>query len=126
VNDPRIVIVDVRNGNVYADGRNIDAPVAGQEALLRAIETADIVVEIGVDGAWVKQGVDRSIATLVRTKPEAQMSAEKAEQEKNNRVGDGREYPIEASDDTDDPLRSHDPFQDDPVTVKFPRVWDGV
>jgi len=126
VSEPKIVIVDARNGNVYADGSNIDAPVAGQEALLRAIETADILVEIGVDGAWVKQGVERSIVTLVHTKAEAQMSAEKAEREKNNRIGDTREYPIEVMEDRDDPLRSHDPFQDDPVYVRFGRVWKGV
>jgi hypothetical protein len=126
VSDPKIVIVDVRNGNVYANGSNLDVPVEGREPLLRAIETADILVEIGVDGAWVKQGVERSIVTLVSTKSEAQMSAEKAKREKNNRVGDGREHPIEVMCNRDDPLRQHDLFQDDPVLVRFSRVWDGV
>lgn len=106
---PRIVIVDVRNGNVFADGRNINLPAEGQEAMLRAIETADVLVSVDDSGMWVKQGVDLGIITMVTTKSEAQMNAEKAQGEAADRV--------KPPDDLEK--------GEHPVTEKFARVWDG-
>src|SRR5262245_19321963 len=64
---PRVIIVDVRNGNVRADGSNIDRPSEGQEAGLRSIETADVLVEIHPDTMIVKTGVDKGWVTFITT-----------------------------------------------------------
>jgi hypothetical protein len=103
---PRIVIVDVRNGN--ADGRNINLPEEGQEAMLRAIETASVLVSVDDSGMWVKQGVDLGLVTMVTTKSELQMNAEKAEGE--------REARVKPPDDLEK--------GEHPVDVKMRRVWD--
>jgi hypothetical protein len=42
----RVVVVDVRNGKVRADGANIDLPLEGQHSFLRSLETADVIVEV--------------------------------------------------------------------------------
>jgi hypothetical protein len=114
---PRVIIIDARNGKVYADGGNINVPVEGREGVLRAIETADVLVEFSVDGAWVKRGVETGIVGLVQTKSEAQMSAEKAQREWAARPHDPEQATGEVGD--------RHTFADDPVDKKFARVWDG-
>jgi hypothetical protein len=106
---PRIVIVDVRNGNVFADGSNIDRPEEGREPALRSIETADVLVEISADNVFVKEGATKGWVLLMRTKSESQMNAEKAARELANR------------DKPNDDLEKGD----HPVTQKFARIWDG-
>lgn len=105
---PRIVIVDVRNGNVLADGRNINVPEEGQLPMLRAIEMADVLVTVDDAGMWVKYGVEKGWVTMITTKSEGQMNAEKAAGELAHRVKKN-----------DDLERG-----DHPVDVKFARVWN--
>lgn len=106
---PCVIIVDVRNGNVKSDGSNIDRPPEGQEAGLRSIETADVLVEVHPDGVYVKKGAMKGIVTMITTKSEAQMSLEKAVREKDARNAD------KGSDDLE--------RGDHPLT-KMNRVWD--
>jgi hypothetical protein len=115
---PNIVIVDVRNGAVYTDGTNINVPEEGREALLRAIETAEILIEINVEGVWVKQGVVPGGVTLIATKSEPQMSAEKAQREATAR-NKGPEVTTGMKGD-------RATYPDDPVDVKFRRVWQDI
>lgn len=114
----RVVVVDVRNGQVRADGVNIDLPSEGQESALRSLETADVVVEIHEDTMLVTQGYDKRIVLLLTTKSERQMSAEKADREKADRVAAGGE-------ETTGMVGDRATFPDDPVDQKFKRVWDG-
>lgn len=106
---PRIVVVDERNGSVLATGENIDLPDEGQIAMLRAIEMANVLVTIGHDSIWVKQGAEKGWVTLVTTKSERQMNAEKAATELQHRMGDKP---------NDDLVKG-----DHPVEVKFHRIW---
>jgi hypothetical protein len=108
---PRVIIVDVRNGMVKADGSNVDLPPEGQESALRSIETADVLVEIHPDTILVREGVDKGWVTMFTTKSALQLNAEKAARELQHRVGD---KPID-----DLEKGSH------PVTEKFAHVWDG-
>lgn len=112
----KIVICDVRNGQVREDGENIDLPSEGQEAVLEAIERADILIDVTPDGVWVKRGYGVDVL-LVRTKTEAQMSGEKADREKAARAR-GPEQTVGMTGD-------RETFEDDPVDKKFARVWDG-
>jgi hypothetical protein len=112
----RVVIIDVRNGNVYADGSNLDVPEEGREGVLRAIETADVLVEISTDNMWVKKGVEHGVVALAKTRSEAQMSNEKALRESAARAT-GPEIPAGMVGD-------RATFEDDPVDAKFARVWD--
>jgi hypothetical protein len=105
---PRIVIVDMRNGSVLADGRNINVPEEGQLSMLRAIEMADVLVTVDDTGMWVKYGAEKGWVTLITTKSERQMNAEKAAGELAERVKPN-----------DDLERG-----DHPVKVKFARVWN--
>ena len=109
VNKPRVIVVDVRNGPVRKDGSNIDLPPEGQKSALTSIETADVLVEVHMDGIWVKQGVDRGWVTMFTTKSERQMSAEKAERDKDNRTNS---------------LYDDLKVGEHPVETKFRRVWD--
>lgn len=111
MNKPRVIIVDVRNGMVKANAANIDLPLEGQVSALRSIETADVLVEIHPDTILVREGADKGWVTMLTTKPERQMNAEKAARELQSRVGD---KPI---DDLD--VGEH------PVEEKFRRVWEG-
>jgi hypothetical protein len=115
--DAHVVVVDVRQGKVRSDGSNIDLPPEGQESALRSLELADVVVEIHADTVFVRQGSDKRIVLLLKTKSEARMSAEKAERERLARV----RGPEQASGMTEDRVT----FPDDPVDEKFKRVWDG-
>lgn len=105
---PRVIIVDVRNGRVRADGTNINLPPEGQESALRSIETADVVVEIHPDGLGVMQGSEKGWVTMVTTKSILQMNTEKAAHE------------LQARDKHVDDLA----VGEHPVTQKFARVWD--
>jgi hypothetical protein len=107
---PRVIIVDVRNGKVKADGMNIDLPPEGQESALRSIETADVLVEVHPDTIFVRSGADKGWVTMFTTKSEMQMNAEKAATELHARVGS---KPI-------DDLEKGE----HPVEVKMNRVWD--
>jgi hypothetical protein len=107
---PRVIIVDVRNGIVRADGTNIDLPPEGQESALRSIETADVLVEIHPDTMIVKQGVDKGWVTMFTTKSAAQLNAEKSDRELAHRT-----------DNPTDDLK----VGEHPVDTKFKRVWDG-
>jgi hypothetical protein len=116
MNKPRVIIVDVRNGKVKADGTNIDLPPEGQESALHSIETADVLVEVHPDSIYVREGADKGWVTMVTTKSEAQQSAEKAERELAARHR-GPEVPTGMTGD-------RPTFDDDPVDQKFARVWD--
>ena len=83
---PRVIIVDVRNGQVRADGTNIDLPPEGQESALRSIELADVLVEIHPDTILVREGYDKGWVTMFTTKSALQMNAEKADRELDNRT----------------------------------------
>jgi hypothetical protein len=116
---PRVIIVDVRNGQVRADGTNIDLPSDGQESALRSIELADVLVEIHDDGMFVKQGVSKGWVTLFVTKTVLQLNTEKADRELAARRDDSGETPTGMTGD-------RATFEDDPVDKKFLRVWDGT
>jgi len=105
----RVIIVDVRNNHPNDDGTNLDVPEEGRQALMDAIEHADVLVEVGVDSMWVREGANLGLVTLVTTKSESQMSIEKALREKHERLAD-KAGDVEAG--------------EHPVTVKFSRVWD--
>jgi hypothetical protein len=105
---PRVVIVDVRNGNVYATGENINLPLEGQQAALHVIKTADVLVEVHADTMLVKEGVERGWVTLLTTKSILQMNTEKAASE------------LQARDKHVDDLETGE----HPVEAKFARVWD--
>lgn len=105
----RVVIVDCRQNRPYEDGTNLDVPEEGREALMSAIEHADVLVEISQDGMWVKEGVEHGVVTLVTVKSEAQMSMDKALREKAART--------KPNDDLE--KGTH------PVNEKFAHVWDG-
>jgi len=107
---PRVIVADIRNGKVRADGMNIDLPDEGQQSMLRSLETADVIVEIHEDNVFVRTGYDKHIVLLMRTKSERQMNAEKAARELQHRVGD---KPI-------DDLEKGE----HPVKAKMNRVWD--
>jgi hypothetical protein len=107
---PRVVVVDVRNGKVRADGANIDLPPEGQESFLRSLETADVIVEVHEDTLLVTQGYDKHIVLLGQTKTVVAMNYEKADREKADRT-DNMHDDLEAG--------------EHPVEVKFKRVWDG-
>ena len=110
MDNPRVIVVDERNGRVRADGSNIDLPPEGQDSALRSLETADVVVEIHEDGMFVTTGYDKHIVLLLVTKSVHQLNAEKAEMELAHRHA----KPID-----DLAVGEH------PVDVKFARVWDG-
>ena len=110
MNKPRVIVVDVRNGNVRADGTNINLPPEGQESALRSIETADVLVEVHADGIFVKQGAEKGWVTMFTTKSALQLNAEKADRELTARTG-------KQVDDL--AVGEH------PVDKKFTRVWDG-
>jgi len=110
MNKPRVIILDVRNGQVRADGSNINLPPEGQESALRSIEAADVLVEVHLEGIWVKKGVDEGWVTMISTKSILQMNTEKADQELANRT---------------DGLRDDLKLGEHPVEEKFKRVWEG-
>jgi hypothetical protein len=106
---PRVVVVDVRNGKVRADGANIDLPLEGQHSFLRSLETADVIVEVHEDTVLVTKGYDKRIVLLGQTKTVVAMNNEKAERDKDNRTN----YLY-------DDLKAGE----HPVEVKMRRVWD--
>jgi hypothetical protein len=106
----KVIVVDVRNGKVHADGSNIDLPPEGQESFLRSLVAADVVVEIHADNMIVTKGYDKRIVLLGRTKSALQLSAEKAAKDLDNRTDNQRD---------DLEIGEH------PVEQKFRRVWDG-
>jgi hypothetical protein len=83
---PRVIVVDVRNGKVRADGANIDLPPEGQESFLRSLETADVIVEVHEDTLLVTHGYDKHIVLLGQTKTVLQMNTEKADRELQHRT----------------------------------------
>lgn len=107
---PLIVILDVRNGNVHANGENIDLPAEGRMSALHSIEIADVTVEVHEDAVLVKAGEDNCLVTMFTTKSESQMNAEKAARELHART-DKQVDDLEVG--------------EHPVTEKFARVWDG-
>jgi hypothetical protein len=105
----RVIVVDVRNGKVRADGANIDLPLEGQHSFLRSLETADVIVEVHEDTLLVTKGYDKHIVLLGQTKTVLAMNNEKAERDKDNRTN----YLY-------DDLKAGE----HPVEVKMRRVWD--
>ena len=113
-----VVIIDERAAPLRPD--NTEAKMGS----VVMANSAPIVVVIGQDGVFVKEGVGK--VSIITPKSEAVMSAEKADRESaafaaRYRSNEGPE----SISDSDEPLREHDGFADDPVTHKFSRVWEG-
>lgn len=106
---PRVIVVDVRNGKVRADGSNIDLPPEGQESFLRSLEIADVIVEVHEDTLLVTTGFDKHIVLLGQTKSVLQMNTEKADRELKART-DNQVDDLEVG--------------EHPVDAKMRRVWD--
>jgi hypothetical protein len=114
---PTVIVADIRNGKIREDGSNLDLPPEGQAAFLESLANADVIVEVHDDTVFVRHGYDKMIVLLGRTKPAAQMNAEKAFREKTARV-QGPEVSTGMVGD-------RATFPDDPIDDKFERVWDG-
>jgi hypothetical protein len=107
----KVVVIDERNGPVRKDGSNLTVPEEGRLAILGLIaqmmgDPEGIVIRVDNGGVFVAAGVGQ--VSLVATKSEEVMNAEKATRELDHRTATPRND-LEAG--------------EHPVETKFARVW---
>jgi hypothetical protein len=64
----QVVVVDARSGQAHADVSDPHAPSESKDALMAAIGSADVLIEVSAEGIWVKRGVEHGVVTLIKTK----------------------------------------------------------